>query len=116
MFRNHLKSAFTALFANISVSLIKITGLSLGISVCLVIITIINDQRSFDKFHKDRERIYRVNTRVLQKNGETSRYASTTYPLAELLKEKSPNIEYILRLTSGLNGQATAAGKKLYVN
>jgi len=44
--------------------------------LCLVIITIVKDQYSFDDFHPNRDRIYRINTEAIRTNGDREDYAS----------------------------------------
>src|SRR4029079_10105497 len=60
MFRNYFTVAFRNLKRNKVFSLINIMGLALGISATLVIYLIVHHEFSFDKFQKDRDRIYRV--------------------------------------------------------
>ena len=45
-------------------SLINIAGLAIGISASLVIYLIVQYEFSFDKFHKDGDRIYRVVSKI----------------------------------------------------
>ena len=60
MFINYFKTAWRNLAKNKTVSLINITGLSIGISAALVIFLLVQYDFSFDKFEKDNNRIYRV--------------------------------------------------------
>ncbi len=60
MFKNYLKTAYRSLVRHANYTLINISGLSVGIAVCLVIFIIIKFERSFDDFHQKKDRIYRV--------------------------------------------------------
>jgi len=60
MFRNYLKTAIRSLLRNKAYAAINIIGLSLGISACLLIGIYIVHELSFDKFHKNADRIARV--------------------------------------------------------
>jgi ABC-type antimicrobial peptide transport system permease subunit len=60
MFKNYLKTAYRALWKNKIFSSINVLGLAIGISASLVIYLIASYNLSFDKFEKDRDRIYRV--------------------------------------------------------
>ncbi|WP_421825987.1 ABC transporter permease [Larkinella sp.] len=60
MIRNYLKTSFRNLTKNKVSSLINLFGLSLGVTACLVIYLITNYELSYDTFHPDRERIYRL--------------------------------------------------------
>jgi ABC-type antimicrobial peptide transport system permease subunit len=60
MFKNYLKTAYRSLVRHANYTLINISGLAMGIAVCLVIFIIIKFERSFDDFHQKKDRIYRV--------------------------------------------------------
>jgi putative ABC transport system permease protein len=62
MFKNYLKIAWRNLVRNKSYTAINVTGLAVGIAVCMVIFIIIQFQTSFDTFHSKKDRIYRVLT------------------------------------------------------
>jgi len=113
MFKNYFKIAWRNLKKNISFSLIKIFGLALGISLFLVLLTIINDQLSYDKFHPTPEKVYRINTEALRKSGGSERYASAPYPLGAFLKDNYPAIENMVRLNRSLSADALYEGKRL---
>jgi putative ABC transport system permease protein len=60
MIKNYLKSSWRNLRRDLSYSFINISGLAIGIAACLLITLYIVDELSYDKFHKDSERIYRM--------------------------------------------------------
>ncbi|HEV2479977.1 MAG TPA: FtsX-like permease family protein [Puia sp.] len=62
MFRNYFKTAFRNLRANKAYSTIMVAGLAVGIAVCLIIFLFIGYEESFDNFHHNGPRIYRVLT------------------------------------------------------
>ena len=62
MFRNYFKTAIRSLRRNRTYSIINIAGLAAGIAVFLLIFVIIRYESSFDDFHSDKDRIYRVLT------------------------------------------------------
>jgi putative ABC transport system permease protein len=62
MFRNYLKVAFRNFWKHRVFTLINVVGLSIGISAALVIYLLVHYDFTFDKFHKDGDRIYRVVT------------------------------------------------------
>jgi heme/copper-type cytochrome/quinol oxidase subunit 2 len=62
MFRNYFKTAFRSLTANKAYTVITVTGLAVGIAVCLVIFVFIRYEQSFDTFHPGKEHIYRILT------------------------------------------------------
>lgn len=66
-------------------------GLSLGMAVSLLVITVIVDQYSFDNFHQDKDRIYRV----LSGNQRHMSFASSPIELGEELRKSLPEAQNI---------------------
>jgi len=62
MIRNYFKVAFRNFWRHKLFTLINVIGLTIGISAALVIYLIVHYDFTFDKFHKDGDRIYRVVT------------------------------------------------------
>ena len=62
MIKNYFKTAFRSLLRNRSYTIINIAGLAAGIAVCIVIFIVIQFELSFDDYHKNKNRIYRVLT------------------------------------------------------
>jgi len=62
MIKNYFKIAWRNLWRHKLFTLINIIGLSIGISAALVIYLIVRFDFTFDKFHQDSDRIYRVVT------------------------------------------------------
>jgi putative ABC transport system permease protein len=60
MFKNYIKIAWRNLYKNKAFSLIHIAGLTIGITVCMMIFVYIINEFSVDKFHNNQKRIYRV--------------------------------------------------------
>lgn len=60
MFKNYIKISFRSLVKQRFYSLINIGGLAIGLASCLLIVMYISHELSYDKFHKDAERIHRI--------------------------------------------------------
>ncbi|GAB3336185.1 ABC transporter permease [Larkinella ripae] len=60
MIRTYFRTSFRTLAKHKVSALINLLGLSLGVTACLVIYLITNYELSYDTFHPDRERIYRL--------------------------------------------------------
>ena len=60
MLKNYFKTAWRTLWKNKIFSAINVLGLAIGISASLVIYLIASYDINFDKFEKDKDRIYRV--------------------------------------------------------
>lgn len=59
MIKNYLLISFRSLKKHFSYSLINILGLGLGLATCLLLVTWIRHELSFDTFHEKASRIYR---------------------------------------------------------
>lgn len=73
---------------------LHIIGLTLGLSVCLVIALFIRYELSFDAYHENADRTFRVNT-VWKDNGNVSKHFSTPFPLANAIRNEVSGIERI---------------------
>lgn len=62
MFKSYFKLAYRNIVRDKAYSILNVAGLAIGIAASLVIYLIIDYHFSFDKFHKDGNRIYRVVT------------------------------------------------------
>ena len=61
MFPNYLKSAWRNLYKRKQFSLLNILGLAIGMAACLLILQYVNYEQSYDTFHPDLDRLYRLN-------------------------------------------------------
>jgi putative ABC transport system permease protein len=77
---------------------VNIASLALGFACCIVIILYVQDELSYDRFHVDRDRIYRITTSSTF-NGSENRYSRTPVPLAELIKNNVKDVEATARMT-----------------
>ncbi|HJP64036.1 MAG TPA: ABC transporter permease [Mucilaginibacter sp.] len=62
MIRNYFKTAWRNIAKHRSNTLINVLGLALGICSALVIFLIVSSELSYDNFHPDKDRIYRIVT------------------------------------------------------
>ncbi|MBK7870034.1 MAG: ABC transporter permease [Saprospiraceae bacterium] len=116
MLQNYIKTAFRNLLKNRTFSLINIIGLAVSISVCLLIIMLIQDAYRYDQFHPNGDRVYRVITDAQRTNGDVESYASSPYLIGKTLTDNYRFAEAWIPLCRGLNGEATAEGKQLAVS
>ncbi|MBX7153001.1 ABC transporter permease [bacterium] len=98
MVLNYLKIALRNLFKNKTYSAVNILGLAIGIASCVTILLYVQYELSYDRFHQNAHRIYRVTESILQNGvGETS--ATTPIPFAKTFAEDHPDkIEAYTRL------------------
>lgn len=60
MFKNYLKIAWRNIKRHKAYSFINISGLAIGMAVCILIIIWVQDELSYDRFHENGDRIYRL--------------------------------------------------------
>jgi putative ABC transport system permease protein len=96
-----VKSYFNIAWRNIKknkvFSFINITGLSLGISVCFIIMLYVQDELSYDRYNDHADRIARIQFRATINGGEISE-AGIMAPVAQALKHDDPEVEDATRL------------------
>ena len=107
MLRSILTTAFRNIIRNKSFSLINLIGLSVSMSLCMLIIIIVKESYTYDNFHHDLERIYRVNTRAIRVEGGMEPYASAPLPIARALRDEYTFTENVVSISSRLSGDAT---------
>ena len=98
MFKNYFKTAFRNLLRNKIYSFINIAGLSLGLAACLLIFLYAKDEISYDRFHKNKENIYRIVANVTNPQGNTDKYSSTGMMPGPEFKRQIPEIDDYVRL------------------
>jgi len=79
MLKNYFIIAWRNIIRNKVYTVINVLSLALGLTACLVIFIIAHYEFSFDTFHPDTERIYRIVTSAQEENGNR-RYWSTVFP------------------------------------
>src|ERR1700743_1695070 len=97
MIKNYFKIAFRGFWKQKLFTFINVIGLSIGISAALVIYLIVHFDFTFDKFHKDSDRIFRVVSNYTFQGNVSHSYGVTT-PLAGAVKSSAPGVAYIAPL------------------
>ncbi|HEY4155391.1 MAG TPA: ABC transporter permease, partial [Puia sp.] len=88
MIRKQLLFALRRLSRHKLTTTINILGLTLGVLSCLVIFLYVDYEFSYDRFHPDRDRIYRVVVSLTSPNGTHNDMASVPPPLAADLRRE----------------------------
>ena len=111
MFKNYFKTAFRSLTRNRNYTIINIAGLAVGIAVCLVIFIIIQFHTSFDDFHTNKSRVYRVLTEYHHAEDATMTYGKDVpFPLPEGLKTAFPQIDQVAPIFASHDDQLLIPG------
>ena len=97
MLKHHLKLALRNFWRFKSYSFVNLLGLSIGLTTTILIILFVMDELSFDQFHVNKDRIYKVVTQTQGGGMETN-----ARPVGYRLKTDFPEVEdltYSLRAT-----------------
>ena len=90
MFRNYLIVAFRNITRHKGYSLINILGLAIGMALCVLILLYVQDELSYDAFHENADRIYRV-ARIEDHNGDLVPYMNIGFATTDFLKLDFPD-------------------------
>lgn len=103
MLKNYFKIGLRNFLKYKIFSAINVFGLAAAMSVCMLIMLMWVDQKSYDNFHINADRIYRVVTSPLDNNRMR---ATIPFPTLNALKSDSPLIEDVTVLRRGFGGDA----------
>jgi len=97
MLKNYFKTAWRNLKKHKTSSFINIAGLSIGISICFIIMMYVENELSFDRFNKNADQIVRVVFKA-DINGGKIFEANVMPPVAQAMKNDYPEVEDATRL------------------
>ena len=95
MIKNYLKSAWRTIGKHKILSFINVLGLSIGISASLVLYLIVSYDLSFDKFEKDKDRIYRV-VWTIAAAGEKYDVTDISYPMPPAVEKEITGLDAVV--------------------
>ena len=98
MFKNYLKIALRNLRRQKVYSFINIAGLAIGMACAILILLWVQDELSFDRFHQNGDRIYRV---LAQWSGQKELSSRTPGRLGPAAKEELPEVVNSARVKVG---------------
>ncbi len=93
MFKNYLKIAVRNLLKHKAYSFINIAGLAIGMTCCLLILLYVLNELSYDRFHQDANRIYRI---AWQSSNPQTR---TPHPMAQAMVKDFTEVESAVSLS-----------------
>ncbi|MCW9706926.1 ABC transporter permease [Fodinibius salsisoli] len=102
MLKNYIKIAFRKLKKNKLESLISIGGLAVGIACCILLMLSVRFEWTYDDFHENRDRIFRLVDSRTNAKGEIRRSLIHPFPMATALDSTFPAIERTVRLTQSM--------------
>jgi putative ABC transport system permease protein len=111
MIGNYYKVAFRTIVKRKLYSFINSFGLSIGIAFCLLIFLFIQDEKSFDQFHDNKENIFLINNKrfefMLFKNGDKEPFGETVQQngkLGEVMLDELPEVRHMTRYDGTISG------------
>jgi predicted permease len=111
MLKNYFKTAWQNLRSHKAYAAINTIGLAVGIAACLLIFLLIQYETSFDNFHRNKERIYRV-VAVTQTQDGINYSKGSALPVAEGLRIDYPQLEHVARIYARRDQQITLPDDK----
>jgi putative ABC transport system permease protein len=113
MLKNYIKIALRNLFKHKAYSFINIFGLALGMGSAILILLFVRYEQSYDRFHKNADRIQRVAVRAMIGNTKI-RQTSTPAILTPTLLEHYPEVEHSIRFQDSFEGVTVKCGDLVF--
>jgi len=113
MLKNYLKIALRIIQRHKGYSFIKISGLSIGMACCILILLFVRYELSFDNFHKNQDRIHRVLSELDLAQG-TEIVSITALPLAPAIKNDLQEVTYVTRIAGDYRRLFSVGDKKFF--
>src|SRR6185436_1530620 len=100
MLLNHFKISFRQLMKNKTFTFINIFGLTLGFLCFILLALYVHDELSFDLFHRDAPRMYRVLQHEKQEDGTIRNVAPVAARIGVEAAKQLPEIEEFCRISA----------------
>ena len=114
MLKSYLTVALRALRRHAGYTVLNLLGLAIGMAASLLILQYVRFELSYDDFHEDADRIYRVRYDFVR-DGELVFKSATTFPkVGPALQEEFPEVEANARLYLRYGGGVVRVGAESY--
>jgi putative ABC transport system permease protein len=95
MYKSYFKIGWRNIVRQKLYSTINVLGLTLGICACIIIFTITNYELSFDSFHTDKDRIYRVMGDLTESTGSILHFSRLPIPMLHQARTEVSGLDFI---------------------
>lgn len=112
MIANYLKTALRNFRRHKGYALINTAGFAIGMTVCLLILIYVRQELSYDKYHEDVGRIYRI-TQDIRTQTSNRIFAAVSPMVAPTLKAEFPQVENAARIIP-MGSPLVRHGEKLF--
>ncbi len=102
MLKNYLKVALRNLRRYKGYTFINIMGLAVGIAACVLIFLYVQNELSYDRFHENADRTYRLTADWSNRGDSRIHQLGTPYILAQTIRDNYPQVEHITQLCGPL--------------
>ncbi|HVY73498.1 MAG TPA: ABC transporter permease [Puia sp.] len=114
MFKNYFKTASRYLLRNKTFTLVNIAGLSLGMACAVLAILFVNNEVSYDRFHKNTAQLFRLTTTITNADNSRQTLGTTGQVQGPAFKAEIPEIADYVRIL-GTTMNVTGNNKSLAV-
>ncbi len=122
MIKSYFKIAWRNIIRQKGYSGINIIGLAIGIAGCLLILQYVSFELSYENFHVNKDRIYRVQLDRYDNGKLSTQWAAGAYAVGNSFKDAIPEIEDYVKLVgrdpviTEINNQPVKIDKVFYTN
>lgn len=113
MLSNYFKIGLKNLIRDYRFSVINLMGLSVGLSIFLLMIMMVRHEFSFDSFHSKADRTYQIIQEFRQSDGADPEIW-TPQPLSAALKEEVPGVEQAISMQGAASNWVEVEGKRFF--
>jgi putative ABC transport system permease protein len=113
MLKYNLRIALRCLIKYRTNSVINVLGLAMSIAVCLLMWLYVRDELSYDGYHQDANRVFRVIFR-LERDNENPVFATAPGLVASTLRRDFPQVERVARFAGGPNLVVRFGAEKVF--
>ncbi|MFC1725475.1 ABC transporter permease, partial [candidate division KSB1 bacterium] len=115
MFKNNFKITFRSIKKQKAYSFINISGLAVGLACCFLIFMWVQDELSYDNFHKDPGNTFRVISEYKDAD-KTIYFSRTPGPLAATLRDNYPEVVNSVKFAVQHGGWPVRVGDNFFQN
>ncbi len=122
MLKNYFKIAWRNIMRHRAYAGINISGLAIGIAACLLILQYVTFELSYEKFHVNKDRIYRVQQDRYDNGKLSTQWAAGAYAVGNAFKAEIPEIEDYVKVlkrnaaVTEIDGQPLKIEKVFYAS
>jgi ABC-type antimicrobial peptide transport system permease subunit len=98
MLKNYFIVAWRNILRNKIFSVIKISGLSLGLTVCMLIVLYTKNEITYDRFHEKKDNIYRITQEMQMGREESQKTGITNAIVGETFRDEIPEMAEVVRI------------------